>query len=77
MIATCGGRHRKPLNPNMTTAGIIPASPTSPGPILTATPDQLARLKELEAEVAELRMERDLLKRSVACVSRTSEVSAV
>ena len=42
-----------------------------------ATPDQLARLKELEAEVAELRMERDLLKRSVACVSRTSEVSAV
>lgn len=30
------------------------------------TPDQLARLKELEAEVADLRMERDLLKRSVA-----------
>lgn len=38
MIATCGGRHRKPLNPNMTTAGIIPASPTSPGPILTNRP---------------------------------------
>lgn len=32
----------------------------------TPTPDQLARLKELEAEVADLRMERDLLKRSVA-----------
>lgn len=30
------------------------------------TTDQLARLRELEAEVAELRMERDLLKRSVA-----------
>lgn len=29
------------------------------------TPNQLARLKELEAEVAELRIERDLLKRSV------------
>ena len=32
----------------------------------TPTPDQLARLKELEAENADLRMERDLLKRSVA-----------
>ena len=33
---------------------------------LSVSPDERARLKELEAENAKLRMERDLLKRTVA-----------
>ena len=37
-----------------------------------ASPDERARLKELEAENAKLRMERDLLKRTVALLVKES-----